>query len=93
MPAEKCRLDIRLLPRSSRAEVVGVDTAGRLRVRVRESPVDGQANRALIVLLADRLSIPKDAVRFVSGLRSRNKVVELYGFDKDAVTRVLTGGR
>ena len=92
MPAEKCRLDIRLQPRSSRAEVVGVDTAGRLRVRVRESPVDGQANRALIVLLADRLGVRKDAVRIASGLRSRNKVVELHGFDRDAAMRVLTGG-
>ena len=92
MAAEKCRLDIRLQPRSSIAEVVGVDSAGRLRVRVRESPVDGQANRALVVLLADRLGIPKRAVRIVSGLRSRNKVVELYGFDKDASMRVLTGG-
>ena len=92
MPVKKCRLDIRLQPRSSRAEVVGVDSAGRLRVRVRESPVDGQANRALVVLLADRLGIPKSAVRIVSGLRSRNKVVELSGFDKDAAIRALTGG-
>ncbi len=92
MPAEKCRLDIRLQPRSSRAEVVGVDSAGRLRVRVRESPVDGHANRALIVLLADQLGLPKSAVRIVSGLRSRTKVVELSGFDKDAAMRVLTGG-
>lgn len=71
--------------------MVGVDSAGRLRVRVPQSPVDGQANLALIVLLADRLGIPKSAVRIVSGLRSRNKVVELSGFDKDAAMRVLTG--
>ena len=71
--------------------MVGVDAAGRLRARVRESPVDGQANRALIALLADRLGIPKSAVRIVYGLRSRNKVVELSGFDKDAAMRVLMG--
>lgn len=72
--------------------MVGVDSAGRLRVWVRESPVDGQANRALVVLLADLLGIPKSAVRIVSGLRSRNKVVELSGLEKDAVIRVLMGG-
>lgn len=93
MLAKKCRIDIRLQPRSSRAEVVDVDSAGRLRVRVRESPVDGQANRALIVLLADRLGIPKNAVRVVSGLRSRNKVVELSGLEKDSAMRVLISGR
>ena len=73
--------------------MVGVDSAGRLRVRIRESPVDGQANRALIALLADRLGIPKSAVRIVSGLRSRNKVVELSGLDKDSAMRVLISGR
>ena len=69
-----------------------MDAANRLRVRVQESPVDGQANRALIKLLADRLGVPTSAVRIASGLKSRNKVVELAGFDKDSAIRVLIGG-
>jgi uncharacterized protein YggU (UPF0235/DUF167 family) len=71
--------------------VVGVDAADRLRVRVCESPVDGQANRALIKLLADRLGVPISAMRIASGLKSRNKVVELAGFDKDSAMRALIG--
>ena len=71
--------------------MVGIDAAGRIRVRVRESPVDGQANRALIAFLADRLGIPKSAVRIVFGLRSHNKVVELTGFDTDSAMWVLMG--
>ena len=71
--------------------MVGVDAADRLRVRVCESPVDGQANRALIKLLADRLGVPIGAVRIASGLKSRNKVVELAGFDKDSAMRALIG--
>ena len=69
-----------------------MDAADRLRVRVQESPVDGQANRALIKLLADRLGVPTGAVRIASGLKSRNKVVELAGFDKDSAIRALIGG-
>ena len=69
-----------------------MDAANRLRVRVQESPVDGQANRALIKLLADRLGVPISVVRIASGLKSRNKVVELAGFDKDSAIRVLIGG-
>ena len=68
-----------------------MDAADRLRVRVRESPVDGQANRALIKLLADRLGVPISAVRIASGLKSRNKVVEIAGFDRDSAMRVLIG--
>ena len=93
MPAENCRLEIRLQPGSSRAEVVGVDAEGRLRVRVRESPVDGQANRALLKLLADRLGVPRSALRIASGLKSRNKTVELAGFDRDSAMWVLIGER
>ncbi len=93
MPAEKCRIHIRLQPRSSRSEVVGVDTEDKIRVRVRESPVDGQANRALIKLLADRLGIPRSSVRIASGLKSRIKVVELTGYDKESAMRVLLRGR
>ena len=69
-----------------------MDAANRLRVRVQESPVDGQANRALIKLLADRLGVPISAVRIASGLKSRNKVVEIAGFDRDSAIRVLIGG-
>ncbi len=68
-----------------------MDDADRLRVRVRESPVDGQANRALIKLLADRLGVPISAMRIASGLKSRNKGVEIAGFDKDSAIRVLIG--
>ena len=71
--------------------MVGVDAADRLRVRVCESPVDGQANRALIKLLADRLGVPISAMRIASGLKSKNKVVELAGFDKDSAMRALIG--
>ena len=68
-----------------------MDDADRLRVRVRESPVDGQANRALIKLLADRLGVPISTMRIASGLKSRNKGVEIAGFDKDSAIRVLIG--
>ena len=68
-----------------------MDAANRLRVRVKESPVDGQANRALIKLLAGRLGVPVSAVRIASGLKSRNKVVELAGFDRDSAMRALIG--
>ncbi len=75
------------------SEVVGVDTGGRIRVRVRESPVDGQANRALIKLLADRLGIPRSSVRIASGLKSKYKVVEIAGIHRVSAIRELVGER
>ena len=46
-------------------------------VRVREPPREGKANQAVIKLLAEYFRVPKSQVRILSGLRSRNKVIEV----------------
>ena len=73
--------------------MVGVDAEDRIRVRVRESPVDGKANRALIRLLADRLGLTVSSVRITSGLKSKNKVVEITGIHGNSAIRELVGER
>lgn len=49
------------------------------------APVDGQANDALIALLADRLGVPKRAVEIVRGHRGRVKEVRVDGLDDNEV--------
>lgn len=46
-------------------------------VSVKEPPVQGRANQAIIRLVADYFSIPVNSVRIVTGWTSRNKVVEI----------------
>ena len=46
-------------------------------VRVKEPPREGKANQAVIKLLAEHFGVPKSQVRIVSGLRSRNKIIEV----------------
>jgi uncharacterized protein (TIGR00251 family) len=70
------RIDVRVTPRAGSNAVTGVRDA-RLLVRVTAAPVDGAANDALIQLLADQLSVPKRAIRLVSGATSRAKTVEI----------------
>jgi uncharacterized protein (TIGR00251 family) len=45
--------------------------------KVREPPREGRANQAVIRLLAEHFGIPKSQVRILSGLNSRNKIVEV----------------
>lgn len=71
-------------PRASRSEVVGTHGAA-LKVRLLSPPVDGAANDALTSLLAERLSVPRRAVRIVSGATSRSKTVEIDGTTEAAV--------
>ena len=77
-PVSSARLDIRVMPRSSRSELAGVRD-GRLVVRVTAAPVDDAANAAAIATLAEALALPRRDVRIVAGAASRNKTIEVRG--------------
>ena len=85
------RFLVRVQPRGSRNAIEGVRD-GALRVRLTAPPVEGQANEALVRLLAARLHVPKSAVRIVSGERGRVKRVAVRGVSADAV-RALSAGK
>jgi len=86
-------LSVRLTPRSSRDEIGGVDQLadGRrvLKVRVRALPQDGEANEALVRLIAKALHIPLASVRIEAGASGRVKTLSLGG-DPDALRAALT---
>ncbi|HAT04020.1 MAG TPA: YggU family protein [Candidatus Magasanikbacteria bacterium] len=70
-------LSIRVLPRSSRNEIVGEMADGTLKVKLTAPPVDGKANRALIELLSEYFDVPKSKIKIVRGLTSKNKIIEI----------------
>ena len=65
-----------MVPRAARDEVVGWET-GVLRVRVTAPPVEGQANRAVVAVVARALGVRPSAVTLVTGERGRDKVFEV----------------
>ena len=86
-------LRVRVQPRASQDEVVGwAPTAGyprervghvgrgsTLHVRVSAAPVEGEANRALLALLARSFRVPPSAVTLVRGAHARDKLVRIQG--------------
>jgi uncharacterized protein (TIGR00251 family) len=46
-------------------------------IKTKEPPHEGKANIAVIRLAAQFFKVPRSAVRIVSGLSSRNKVIEI----------------
>jgi uncharacterized protein len=46
-------------------------------VKIREKPVDGEANRGLIEALSEFFDVPKSHINIVLGHTSREKVVEV----------------
>ena len=83
------RINVRVQPRASKDEVVGF-TNGVLRVRLRAPPVEGAANEALIKFLADEFGVSRRHVRIVSGIGSRNKVIEVDDLARPALDRILS---
>jgi uncharacterized protein (TIGR00251 family) len=69
-------LDLHVQPGASRTEFAGKH-GERLKVRLQARAVDGAANEALIEFLAVHFRVPRRNVRIVSGLKSRQKRVEI----------------
>ena len=72
-----CTIAIRVTPRSSKPGIggwrLGRDGREELEVRVAAAPTDGEANAAVIKLLARELCVPRTAIEIVSGGTSRHK--------------------
>ncbi|MDO9588347.1 MAG: DUF167 family protein [Brevundimonas sp.] len=91
---EAGRIAVRLTPGAAVDRIDGwdVDAAGRpvLRVRVRARPVEGEANAALLKLLAKTIGVPKSAVSLDRGGQSRAKMISVAGLSDDALRTRLT---
>ena len=46
-------------------------------ISVRERPISGKANEAILKSLSDYLKVPKSKIRLISGQTSRHKVAEI----------------
>ena len=68
------KIKVKVQPRASRAQIMGYRD-DVLYLRVTAPPVAGQANSAVVELVAQVLGLAKSRVQIVSGHRSRDKVV------------------
>lgn len=63
-------------PGASRSEFAGRH-GERLKVRLAAPAAENKANEALVAFLAEHYGVPRRNVRIVSGMRSRQKRVEI----------------
>jgi hypothetical protein len=73
---------VRLTPKSSKDAVDGIEATAEgpaLKARVRAVPADGEANAALLKLMAQWLGVSKSSVALAQGGKSRVKSVEITG--------------
>ena len=86
---------VRLTPGASSDRIDGWDSdaEGRpvLKARVRARPVEGEANAALLKLLAKSLGVPKSAVTLDRGGQLRTKMISVAGLSSEELCARLTG--
>jgi uncharacterized protein (TIGR00251 family) len=92
--AERVRLNLRVIPNASRAQVIGWMEGHVLKVKVQAPPTDGRANEQVIALMADFLGIKSKQVELILGATARNKTLEFTGIDEreieDRISRLQT---
>lgn len=81
--AKGLSVTIRLTPKGGRDALDGIETLadGRpvLKARVRAAPTEGEANAALIALIAKALDVPRRTVTLAAGETSRIKRIVIDG--------------
>ena len=88
------QLPVRLTPGASADRIDGwdADVEGRpvLKARVRARPVEGEANEALVKLIAKALGVAKSAVVLQRGGQSRIKMISVAGLSDPELKARLT---
>ena len=82
------RLVLHVQPRAKATAIVGRH-GDAVKVRLAAPPVDGAANEELIRFLAERLGVPRRALRLVAGQAARRKIVDVEGLTDDEAARRL----
>jgi uncharacterized protein (TIGR00251 family) len=82
-PLTRNLLSVRVTPKASRNEITGLyraaDGAVSLSVKVTAAPDKGQANAAVIKVLAKAMMVSKSSFQLVKGQTDRNKTFEITG--------------
>jgi uncharacterized protein YggU (UPF0235/DUF167 family) len=83
---------VRVTPRGGADAIDGIETLanGRsvLKLRVRAIAEGGEANRAVVILLAKSLDLPQRRIRVLSGATSRLKQIAIDGEARQLAERL-----
>jgi uncharacterized protein (TIGR00251 family) len=86
--SDGCTVSVRVQPGAKKSAVIGLH-GGAVKIALIARPVDGQANDALILFVAEKLSLPRARVSLVAGQTSRSKVLRITGKSAVEVQTVL----
>lgn len=75
--AGKITIAVKVIPKSSRTEIIGKMDDGTIKIRVAAVPEKNKANTELIKFLAKTFSVDKTLIRILSGETGHKKIIEI----------------
>lgn len=76
---------VRITPRSSRNQIMGVLHDGTIKIHITAAPVEGEANAELVKYLSGILGIPKSRLEIVAGATGRDKLISVLDMDAETL--------
>ena len=70
-------IKVKVIPCSSKNEIVEEMSGGTIKIRLKAPPVDGEANEELIKFLSKEWKISKSDIQIKSGKTSKNKIIKI----------------
>ncbi len=80
-------LAVRITPRASRNQIVGVLNDGTVKVHLAAETSDEETNQELINFLSDVLGAPRSRLEIVAGVSGRDKIVSVLDMDVETVNQ------
>jgi uncharacterized protein len=74
-------LAVRVTPRASRNQIVGMLNDGTIKVHIAANPADDESNFELVAFMAEVLGVPKSRVEIVAGENGRDKLISVLDMD------------
>jgi uncharacterized protein (TIGR00251 family) len=82
---------VRVTPRSSKNEIVEIQSEGTIRIHITAPAHEGKANEELIEFLSDILGVPKSRIDIIAGANGRDKLVTVLDMNAEEVHGRIVG--
>lgn len=81
-------IKVRVIPTAGENEVVS-RIGSVLRVKVKTTSVDSEANSILKVFMAEFFDVPEAEINIVKGAKGKEKTVEVLGKPEEALKKIM----
>ena len=69
-------IKVKIFPNSKKQEILEKNKDS-FKIKLKEKPMRGEANKTIINLLSSFLKIPKQNIKLIKGFKQRNKIFEI----------------